>query len=211
MIKRIEVWTGIKKSKGTGEYLIGAPKFKKLTQEMLAEAVQKNQSLLCRMLPYEDRVLGFGRNQKLALPEYDKYFILSPNQAEVATTATDDELTSAASPDRGSYASLMSVQGELNNIGHQTLKTILETSIIESFIEPEYVCTAEMVQQPVNETKFGTSFAGRKKKKGKKKGLKATDILDTMTPQRARRYPRAPGQGGQGGSSTGGSGMGGSY
>ena len=186
MINRIEVWTGVKKSKGTGEYLIGAPKFKKLTQEMLAEAVQKNQSLLCRMLPYEDRVLGFGRNQKLALPEYDKHFILSPNQAEVATTVTDAELASAAAPDRGSYAALMSVQGELNNVGHQTLKTILETSIIESFIEPEYICTAEMVQQPVNETKFGTSFAGRKKKKGKKKGLKATDILDTMTPSSAR-------------------------
>ena len=106
----------------------------------------------------------------------------------------------------------MSVQGELNNIGRQTLKTILETSIIESFIEPEYVCTAEMAQQPVSETKFGTSFAGRKKKKGKKKGLKATDILDTMTPQRAGRTRRGRGRGSQGGSSTGGgSGMGGSY
>ena len=212
MINRVEVWTGVKKSKGTGEHLIGAPKFKKLTQEMLSEAVQKNQSLLCRMIPYEDRVLGFGRNQKLALPEYDKHFILSPNQAEIVTTESDAELAAAASPDRGSYANLMSVQGELNNIGHQALKTILETSIIESFIEPEYVCTAEMVQQPVNETKFGTSFAGRKKKKGKKKGLKATDILDTMTPQRAGRTRRGRGRGSQGGSSTGGgSGMGGSY
>jgi len=206
MINRIEVWTGVKKSKDTGEYLIGAPKFKKLTQEMLSEAVQKNQSLLCRMLPYEDRVLGFGRNQKLALPEYDRHFILSPNQAEIATTETDEELSAAASPDRGSYANLMSVQGALNNVGYKSLKMILETSIIESFIEPEYVCTAEMVQQPANETKFGTSFAGRKKKKGKKKGLKAADILDAMTPRRPGRTRQKQGSGPQGGS-----GMGGSY
>jgi hypothetical protein len=186
MINQIEVWTGIRKSKETGEYLIGSPKFKQLTQSMLAEAVQKNQTLLCRMRPYEDRILGFGRNQKLSMPEYDKYFILSPNQAETATTETDEELAILSAPDRGSYANLMAVQGELNNTGYDVLKTMLSAAIVESFIEPEYVCTAEMAQQPVNETKFGTSFAGRKKKKGKKKGLKATDILDTMTPSSAR-------------------------
>jgi len=78
------------------------------------------------------------------------------------------------------YASLLSVQGDLNEVGFNTLKTLLESAILETFIEPEYVCTAEMVSQPIGDTKFGTKFGSPNKKI--KKGFNLGEMFEILNP-----------------------------
>ena len=180
LINRIEVFAGVRKSKSTGELLIGDLVYNKLTQGMLADAVQKNLTLLCRMSPYENKVIGFERNKKLELPTYDEYFVLSPKSSESSVMEEYEQIEAFSGIEAGDYSDLMTIQGDMNNIGYESLKTILNTAIVEKFIEPEYTCTAEMVQQPIEETKFGTAFGASKKKIKKKQGLTASGIFDVM-------------------------------
>tara|TARA_R110000823_G_scaffold292781_5_gene411613 strand:+ start:1084 stop:4785 length:3702 start_codon:yes stop_codon:yes gene_type:complete len=180
MINRIEVFAGARKSKSTGEFLIGDLVYKKLTQDTLTDAVQKNLTLLCRMKPYENKIIGFERNKKLELPTYDEYFVLSPKSSESSVAEEDEQIEAFSGIEGGDYSDLMTIQGDMNNIGYDSLKTILNTAIVERFIEPEYTCTAEMVQQPLEETKFGTTFGASKKKIKEKQGLTASGIFDVM-------------------------------
>ena len=60
------------------------------------------------------------------------------------------------------------------------LKTLLESAILETFIEPEYVCTAEMVSQPIGDTKFGTKFGSPNKKI--KKGFNLGEMFEILNP-----------------------------
>jgi hypothetical protein len=154
--------------------------FKQITQEIIATAKQNNQTLLCRMTPYSSNVLGFSHSNKLSLPIFDEYFILSPRAAETADTIDSEDIVYLPETEANTYASLLSEQGDLNEVGFNMLKTLLESAILETFIEPEYVCTAEMPTQPMKSTKFGTSFASPKKKI--KKGFSLGEMLEVLNP-----------------------------
>jgi len=180
MINKIEVFTGYPTNKRTGEKIMTSAPFKRITQEILSAAKQKNQTLLCRMSPYSNNVLGFSHSKKLSLPIYDEYFILSPRAAEVSTEAGAEEIEILTEANTGTYADLLALQGDLNDVGYAALKSLLESAILETFIEPEYVCTAEMPTQPMKSTKFGTSFASPKKKI--KKGFSLGEMLEVLNP-----------------------------
>tara|TARA_R110000851_G_scaffold191178_2_gene341810 strand:+ start:26 stop:2260 length:2235 start_codon:yes stop_codon:yes gene_type:complete len=180
MINKIEVFTGYPTNKKTGEKIMISAPFKRITQEILATAKQKNQALLCRMSPYSNNVLGFSHSKKLNLPIYDEYFILSPRAAETSTAAGTEEVAFLPERSARTYADLLAAQGDLNDVGYASLKSLLESAILETFIEPEYVCTAEMVSQPMNSTKFGTKFASTKKKI--KKGLNIGEMFEILDP-----------------------------
>jgi hypothetical protein len=179
MLNRVEVLLGHKKSDITGEIMLASPRFRLLTDDILEEAMKKNRTLFCRMRPYENNILDFKHNPKLSLPVFDEYFILSPRKA----ARTEEALEAEADVDRGNmiYINRITEQGDLNNSGFLALKNIVQTSIVERIIEPEYVCTA-MIQQPLRATKFGTKFGTRKMKKDKKSGGGGSveGVLDTV-------------------------------
>jgi uncharacterized membrane protein YgcG len=173
--------------------------FKQITQKIIATAKQKNQTLLCRMSPYSNNILGFSHSDKLSLPIFDEYFILSPRAAETADTIGSEDIVYLPESQTSTYASLLSEQGGLNEVGFNMLKTLLESAILETFIEPEYVCTAEMVSQPLGDTKFGTKFGSPTKKI--KKGFSLGEMFEVLNPfSSTSSTTSAP-------TSTGGSGM----
>jgi hypothetical protein len=180
MINKIEVFTGYPTNKRTGEKIMTSAPFKRITQKILATAKQKNQTLLCRMSPYSNNVLGFSHSKKLNLPIYDEYFILSPRAAETSAATDAEDLVVLSERNERTYADLLAAQGDLNNTGFNMLKSLLESAILETFIEPEYVCTAEMVSQPMKNTKFGTSFSSSKKKL--KKGFNLEEMFEILDP-----------------------------
>jgi len=180
MINRIEVFAGYPTNKRTGEKIMTSAPFKQITQEIIATAKQKNQTLLCRMSPYSNSVLGFSHSAKLSLPIFDEYFILSPRAAETADTVDSEDIVYLPESETSTYASLLSEQGGLNEVGFNMLKTLLESAILETFIEPEYVCTAEMVSQPIGDTKFGTKFGSPNKKI--KKGFNLGEMFEILNP-----------------------------
>ena len=180
MINRIDVFMGYPTNKKTGEKIMTSSPFRQVTQEMLSTAKQKNQTLLCKMSPYSNNVLGFSHSKKLSLPIYDEYFILSPRAAETSDAAGAEEVVVLLESNTSTYADLLAAQGDLNNTGFDSLKSLLESAIIETFIDPEYVCTAEMVSQPMGDTKFGTKFGSPKKKI--KKGLNIGEMFEILDP-----------------------------
>jgi hypothetical protein len=180
MINRIEVFTGYPTNRRTGEKIMTSDPFKQITREILSTAKQKDQTLLCRMSPYSNNILGFSHNKKLSLPIYDEYFILSPRPAETSNAEGAEELAVLPEKSTRMYADLLTAQGDLNNTGFDSLKSLLESAILETFIEPEYVCTAEMVSQPMGDTKFGTKFSSPKKKI--KKGFNLSEMFEILDP-----------------------------
>ena len=183
MINRIEVFTGYPTNKRTGEKIMTSSPFKQITQEIISTAKQKNQTLLCKMSPYSNSVLGFSHSKKLSLPIYDEYFILSPRAAETSDAAGAEEVVVLLESNTSTYADLLAEQGDLNNTGFDSLKSLLESAILETFIDPEYVCTAEMVSQPMGDTKFGTKFSSTKKKI--KKGFSIEEMSEILDPLRS--------------------------
>ena len=206
MINRIEVFVGYPTNRRTGEKVMTSAPFKQITQEIIATAKQNNQTLLCRMTPYSSNILGFSHSNKLSLPIFDEYFILSPRAAETAETIDSEDIVYLPETEASTYASLLSEQGDLNEVGFNMLKTLLESAILETFIEPEYVCTAEMVSQPLGDTKFGTKFGSPTKKI--KKGFSLGEMFEVLNPfSSTSSTTSAPTSTGGSGTSGGGSGM----
>ena len=177
MINKIEVFMGFKKSKQTGEYILGKPKFKAMTQKILSEAKSNNRVLMCRQRPYDNDLIRFAHNKKLDLPVFDETFVISPGVSEAA--AEDEELDTFTGSTRRTYIDLMSAQENFSNTGYKALRLILSAALIAPAIEPEYTCTAEMAGQPIAENKFGTSFGSTAPQKSSAKiGKTALELLD---------------------------------
>jgi len=60
--------------KSANGYSLMLPKWEKLTQKAYDEYAGKN--LLCRIIPYENKIMGIERAENYDLPTYDEYFIL---------------------------------------------------------------------------------------------------------------------------------------
>ena len=75
-IKQIEVLDGYEICKGGIQ--IKRQNWVKLTAETFKKSISKN--LLCRMIPFQDKVIGIDNPKGLDLPSYNEYFILSPEE-----------------------------------------------------------------------------------------------------------------------------------
>jgi hypothetical protein len=152
MLNRIEVFKGFKKSRTTGEMMLREPRFVLITEEDLISAREKGHTLICRMRPYHNAMLGFGHKPRLSLPVFDEHFLISP----LKSRADDESLPSSVSP----YIDRISDPARLNKTGTSALQRIVETSMLENVVMSEYLATVT-VQQTNDVTKFGTKFGGK--------------------------------------------------
>jgi len=172
MLNRIEVFVGYRRSKVTGERLLNSPRFALMTKEIIEEAARTGNTLLCRMMPYDNAMLGFSHKKRLSLPVFDRHFTLSAKNA----TSIDDEETVSES---NLFVSRLAESGDLNSIGLSSLRTIVETSVLEDTAVSDYITTAT-VQQPDGPTKFGTRFGATRTKTKSTTGTPVSEVLKTL-------------------------------
>ena len=172
MLNRIEVFVGYERSKITGERMMNSPKFGLMTKDIIEEATRTGNTLLCRMMPYDNAMLGFSHKKRLSLPVFDRHFTMS---AKNATNIDDEEVISESNL----FATRLAESGDLNNQGVTTLRTIVETSILEDTAVSDYITTAT-VQQPDGPTKFGTRFGATRTKTKSTTGSSVSEVLKTL-------------------------------
>ena len=172
MLNRIEVFSGYERSKITGERMMNSPKFSLITKEVIQEATRTGNTLLCRMMPYDNSMLGFSHKKRLSLPIFDMHFTMS---AKNATNIDDEEVVYESNL----FATRLAESGDLNNQGVTTLRTIVETSILEDTAVSDYITTAT-VQQPDGPTKFGTRFGATRTKTKSTTGSSVSEVLKTL-------------------------------
>tara|TARA_R110002153_G_scaffold101082_1_gene237189 strand:+ start:86 stop:757 length:672 start_codon:yes stop_codon:yes gene_type:complete len=172
MLNRIEVFIGYKRSKVTGERLLNSPRFALMTKEIIEEATKAGNTLLCRMMPYDNAMLGFSHKKRLSLPVFDRHFTLS---ARNATNIDDEDVVSESNL----FVTRLTESGDLNSIGVSSLRTIMETSVLEDTAVSDYITTAT-VQQPDGPTKFGTRFGGTGTKSKSTTGSSISEALKTL-------------------------------
>jgi len=185
MINSVEVFMGYEKSEVTGEMMLSAPRFRLLNREIMRDARKEGRTLLCRMRPYENSILGFKHNKKLSLPIFDEYFVLFSHKERVEENENEENLEETdgfmgfASQH---YINRLVDQKDLNNVGYRALKSIIEASLIEDRIKPEYTCTTSMVSQHRGATRFGTGFGLQPDRTTKipKAGVTPTHILSEL-------------------------------
>lgn len=173
MLNRIEVFKGFKKSLSTGELMMQEPRFVLLTEEDVVRAAKEKQTLVCRMRPWNSAMLGFEHSRRLSLPIYDEHFVISPRKSrgEEGTVPEKRMFIKEISDGRG-----------LNTRGAAALQKIVEISMLENMILPEYMATI-FVQQRSNITKFGTDFGATKDEETTKSstGVSATAALKSLS------------------------------
>ena len=172
MLNRIEVFVGYARSKVTGERMMNSPKFSLMTKEIIEEATRTGNTLLCRMMPYDNSMFGFSHKKRLSLPVFDRHFTLSARNA----TNIDDEETISES---NLFVTRLAESGELNNIGMTALQETISTSILEDTAVSDYITTAT-VQQPDGPTKFGTRFGATRTKTKSTTGSSISEVLKTL-------------------------------
>ena len=172
MLNRIEVFVGYERSKITAERMMNSPKFALMTSEILKDATKTGKTLLCRMMPYDNSMLGFSHKERLSLPVFDRHFTLSARNA----TNIDDEETIS---DSNLFVSRLAEAGDLNNQGVKDLQTIVETSMMGDSATSDYTTTAT-VQQPDGPTKFGTRFGATRTKTKSTTGSSINEVLKTL-------------------------------
>ena len=175
MLNQIEVFIGYKRSRSTGEQQLKTPTFVPLTEDILSKAEESNRTLLCRMRPYNNAMFGFSHSSRLRLPIFDEHFFISSRKSR---KGSEDGIATDLS--EGSFINRISDRGSLNLRGIQALESIVEISMLEDSIMPEYLMT-DVVQQPNRVTKFGTNFGEEKKPHPLAVGKSSTDVLDSLS------------------------------
>lgn len=77
MINTVQVFNGYQKS-ADGQLLLKKPQWEPLTLFRYNQSV--GDAMLCRLVPYENKVIGIERDKTLELPHYNEYFLLKPNK-----------------------------------------------------------------------------------------------------------------------------------
>tara|TARA_R110000823_G_scaffold257184_1_gene378976 strand:- start:1945 stop:5349 length:3405 start_codon:yes stop_codon:yes gene_type:complete len=172
MLNRIEVFVGYKRSKVTGERLLNSPRFSLMTREIIQQATRTGNTLLCRMMPYDNSMLGFSHKERLSLPVFDRHFTLSPRNG----TNIDDRETISES---NLFVNRLAESGDLNSQGVAALQTTIRASILEDTAASDYITTA-IVQQPDGPTKFGTRFGASRTKTKSTTGSSVSEVLKTL-------------------------------
>ena len=172
MLNRVEVFVGYRRSDITGERMLRDPRFALMSQEILDEAIEKNRTLLCRMSPYRNAMLGFGHNERLSLPIFDEHFLVSSGKR--GSTGEEERVSTSRL-----FINRISHGDGMNNQGMKDIRTIVETCMLEDTAASEYVTTA-IVQQPMHATKFGTEFGTGESVKPEVGGMSSIDVLSTL-------------------------------
>ena len=152
--------------------MMNSPKFGLMTKDIIEEATRTGNTLLCRMMPYDNSMFGFSHKKRLSLPVFDRHFTLSTRNA----TNIDDEETISES---NLFVTRLAESGELNNIGMTALQETISTSILEDTAVSDYITTAT-VQQPDGPTKFGTRFGATRTKTKSTTGSSVSEVLKTL-------------------------------
>ena len=116
--------------------------------------------------------LGSPTKNVFSLPVFDRHFTLS---AKNATNIEDEEVVS----ETNLFVSRLAESGDLNSIGLSSLRTIVETSVLEDTAVSDYITTAT-VQQPDGPTKFGTRFGATRTKTKSTTGSSVSEVLKTL-------------------------------
>jgi hypothetical protein len=172
MLNRLEFFAGYERSPVTGERLLGKPIFSLLTTDALTEAISSGRTMLCRMRPYQNSVLGFSHKKRLSLPIFDEHFLISARNV-----TTEEE---GLSPPDNLFINRLAEGTDLNEQGLKDLKSIIETSMLEDSAASEYITTTT-IQQPDGPTKIGTKFgsSGRMKSMAST-GASSNTVLRTL-------------------------------
>ena len=148
-INAIEVLVGFERD-NTGRLLISSPKWNIMTKAIFEEIEKNKTTALCRMVPFGDSILGLKKNPKLTLPEFDQVFLIGPRSpgdpADINGATTD------------LYVSRLVEYASLNEAGTQALSDMVNSTVLQEQIPPEFVSTA-FVQQPYTVSRVGTRFS----------------------------------------------------
>ena len=164
-IVRVEMFTGFQKANKSGEACVAKPEFKLLTREMVERIAKNNHTVLCRLMPYSNNMLGLGHNPKFSMPTFDRHFILGPRKSVndlQPDDPTDTESTNTTEATGIGAAETLATKrlseyGAYNETGTRVMRALLRDSIQQEEISPEYMVTT-LVQQPRRTTRLGTNF-----------------------------------------------------
>ena len=172
MLNRLEFFAGYERSVVTGERLLGKPIFSLLTTDALESAVTSGQTILCRMRPYQNSVLGFSHKKRLSLPIFDEHFLISARNV-----AIEEE---GLRPPDSLFIDRLTEGTDLNGQGLKNLQSIVETSMLEDSAASEYITTT-IIQQPDGPTKIGTRFGSSGRMKSMvSTGASSNSVLKTL-------------------------------
>ena len=176
-INQVQALIGFEKD-DRGEPQVSSPVYRRLNRRIIERIENRNRTVLCRMVPYSNKLLKTKKSKKLHMTEYDENFFIIPvsstttetelqQEEELAeiqdfitdTSTGDEELISADSDElfRGMLAARLVEYSDLNRIGRKALKTEINRAIIEDRIPPEFQYSL-VVLQPKYITRIGTSF-----------------------------------------------------
>ena len=167
-INTIEVMVGFETTDGS-KAQVSSPRFSRLTPDMFRKIRRENMTVMCRMVPYSNDVLGLKKSKKMRLPEFDTVFMLSPRQSDQiqdgdAQTAVFQTASDFTEPEqREVVASERLVQDStLNTTGKRLLRQTLTSMVDQDYIPVEFSNTI-VIQQPRDVTRAGTTFSSREK------------------------------------------------
>lgn len=190
-INRIEILTGFQKN-DKGFLQISEPRFKPFRKADFDKISKENKTVLCRMVPYRDEILGFGKSAKLKMPEFDQFFIIGPRRIHareqlLGDTGTEEAIaitnTSTEEISQQVFVNRVTEYGDLNGTGTKVLRNMIKRKAQQDKIGPEFASTT-LIQQPYTVTRVGTKFSSEIPSKAVPK--EASDLsrafIDRATP-----------------------------
>ena len=200
----IEVLVGYKKS-GSGKSQISRPIWETMTKEKYDRIKNNNFTVLCRMVPYQNSILGFRKSPKCKMPEFDSTFLLGPRlTADAPETSSVMIVDNSTNPPETSdlvqevYIERLTEYSPLSTTGTNILKELVRNLVLQDDIPSEFSSTA-FIQQPRTLTRVGTRFSSE----AKSSKVSPTGTTSMLNDLRSRRR-RGPTGGGTGGMSGGG-------
>lgn len=89
MIHMVQVFNGYSKS-NTGEPILKSTEWIPLTLDLYNKSV--GEALLCRLIHYENKILGINKDDSLEMPTYNEYFLLKPKKKAINDVSTNTSL-----------------------------------------------------------------------------------------------------------------------
>jgi len=167
-INTIEVMVGFETNK-MGKAQISKPIYRKLTADIFRRIQNENLTVMCRMVPYRNNVLGFKKSQKMRLPEFDSVFLLAPKQSdriepEERSVAVFQTASDFVEPEQREVAASETLVQSVNlNLTGRRLLQESVTSLVDQDQLPVEFSSTTVVQQPRSVTRVGTTFSSREK------------------------------------------------
>lgn len=158
----IQVLVGFEKDE-SGRPQVSSPIFRRMSSSHFEKIRLKEQSVVCRLVPYRVKELGFGQSPRVRMPTFHEYFVIKPRTRSIDNPPSQQVPLEASPQDttedirEGLYFGRLTEYAPLNEVGTRLLRQMLKSNKKINGIPSEYVRTA-LVQQPYTVTKVGTRF-----------------------------------------------------